>query len=441
MAQIQGFAKNVFFEQLKKFVMIVTGIVYTYIIARYLGPADYGLVTYFIVFTGIINLFGAKVFRTLISVFMPKAKSKQLFWWLVKWQYAVIIPVIAGMFFFAEPITVFLGKESFALLQAAAVLMFFMPLYMNLLALFQSMKMFGKILKIESLMQTGTLAFALLFVIVLQQGPFGVIYAQLAAVLLCIALSLYYLKETRFLEKRFLRNEFEKSEIKRYGKFSYIGSVIGSAYSSFFDIAIGVFVGVVGLGYYYLAIKIGGTFIGKTTSTLYDVLTPYSIEKHKEKETLGRFVSLGIKLNIVLTAVLGILLVVVSKPLLDIFMPEYSAGFIIIPLYVVYRIITSFEVLGQILMSLNKAEYLVAAKIVMIVVSVPTAVYLISTFTWIGIIYARIIQSIVENTVIFYFVRKEGVRIDLVPRKSDWNFFREKLGEVKEIVPFVGKKL
>ncbi len=422
MAQVKGFVKNIVFEQTKKLVMVLTGFVYVYLIANYLGPADYGLVTYFIAFASIVNMFGVKAFQNLIQIFMPKSKSKNLFWKIIKWQYLIIIPVISAIFVFSEQITFFLGKPGFELLQVSALLMIFMPFYVSIVFFFSSLKMFGKVLKIESIMQIGTLAFSLLFVFGLGLGTFGVVYGQLVAVLLCIALALYYFKKTSVEG-----NKFDRQEIVKYGKFQFLNSITQNFYNNFFKIVIGLFVGAVGLGYYYLVNKIASSFIGKTTSSIYDVLMPYSMEKCNERKVLARFVSLGLKLNLLITLIIGIFLILVSKPLLEIFMDEYSAAYILIPLYVVLRLISSFDIMGQALMSISKAEYLFFSGIAAFVVGIPASVLIVSELGWTGIIPALIIFNLTKNSALFYFARKEKIFIEIIPTREDFMLVKSKI--------------
>lgn len=425
MSQIKGFAKNVFFEQSKKFATLLISLAFTLIIVKHLGPANFGLVTYFIGFTSIVNVFGVRVFEGFINVFMPKLKNIELFWWSVKWQYAILLPVLIGLFIFSEHIANFLGKTNFLWLQWAVVLMFFMVLYTDFLALFKSLKMFGKVAKIETLMQISALSFSILFVIIFQIGVIGIIYAQLISVIFILLLSFKYLSQTKINNIKI--NKDKKDEIKEYGKFTFLSSSTKNGYGSYFKILLGLFILDISLGFYYLIEKITAAIMGKSTGSIQTVLIPYSVEKNKDKKTLGRFVSLGLKTNLVINLVLGIVMIIITKPFLDIFMPEYSPAYAILPLYIFYKIINSFAITEHVMLSLNKGDYIFYSKLVAIIISAPLAYYFISAFALEGVIYSLIVFSVINSIATMWFSHKEKVFIDIIPRKADYYFMREKL--------------
>ena len=122
MAQLEGFVKNFFFEQGKKLWIIGISLAYTYLIANFLGPEEYGLVTYFISFVAsLTNLFGVYFLQNVFQTFNPRYKSRKFFWLLIKLQLAVVLLIGAAIWLFSSDITTFLEKKDVFLLQASEI--------------------------------------------------------------------------------------------------------------------------------------------------------------------------------------------------------------------------------------------------------------------------------------------------------------------------------
>ncbi|MBT4192078.1 MAG: DUF616 domain-containing protein [Candidatus Diapherotrites archaeon] len=427
MAQLKGFTKNIIFEQSKKIIMVVTGILFTYIIAQYLGPVEYGLVLYFIGFMAIINLFGVSMLQSIISAFMPKWKSKNVFIKSVKYQYLIVIPVVIAITIFSEPISVFLGKGPFELLQLAAVLQLIMPIHMSYLFLFRSFKMFGKTFKIESVMQASVLVFAILFVIIFGFGMYGVIYAQMVSAIVCILMSTYYFRSVPF------KNTFiDKTELIKYGKFGYPTSLVRHGYNQLIIILMGIFISPLWLGYYYLIEKISGAFIGKSTSTITDVLFPYLVEKHSNKKVLGDFVSLGIKTNALISAIFGGVLLIITQPLLQIFLPDFVDAYVLLPLYVLVSILGAAGFMEHLFVSLNKMKILLKIKAISAVSTSITAIILLPWFGVWGLLFSMIIYQIIFFCIAFYYTKRIGVHVSIIPNRKDLKYAKTIIAILKK---------
>ncbi len=419
MGQIDGFTKNLVFEQIKKIVMIVTGIAYTYLIATALGPSDFGIVTYFIGFImALLNFAGLTAIQSLLSAFMPKWQSKKLFLNSIKYQYALIIPVIILVYIFAEQISEIIGKGPFDLLQLVITIGLLMPLYLSFLYLFRSLKKFETNLKIESLMQISVLLFSIIFVIFLDYGVQGVIYAQIIGLILCIILSAYYLKQIKFKSEK-----IDTDEIKKYIKIRYPNSILCRGYAQFIIVMLGLFVTPVGLGYYYLADKIYGLFVGKTEVTLQDVIQPYVIEKYQSKAVMGRFVSLAIKATIIMNLILVTIMIIVTKPLLTIVMPEFVQAADLIPLLGLIAILRTGNHMANIFLALNKIDVLFKTNIFSIAITIITGLIIIPLYGIWGILIIMCINHASYNIILYYYTLKNEIHIEFIPTITDLKYF------------------
>ncbi|MFH1240045.1 MAG: oligosaccharide flippase family protein [Candidatus Diapherotrites archaeon] len=418
MAQIKSFAKNVIFEQNKKLIMAITGIIYTYIIANYLGPADYGLVIYFTAFMVLLNFFGVSVIQSLIRVFIPKCKSKDLFFKILKWQYIIVLPVVAAVFFFAPVITEFIGKDFPFLLRWSAILALFTPLYTSLIYLFRGFKLFGKAVKIESVMQIVVLLASILFVIVMGFGMVGVIYAQLFATIVCIILGIYYFRKIPFSNLT-----LESSEIKKFVKFRYPTAFIESGYQQFIILMMGIFITPAVLGYFYLAEKIYGLFIGKTATTLGDVLHPYLMEKYKEKDVLGRFVSLGIKANFIVNSFFMIVMVITTQFLLTIFMPDFVPAGIIVLGFGLIALMHPVEMMNHIFVSINRMDLAFKERVITTIMKIVGVLLLMPWFTVTALIWAPAFNLWSEFVIFRKYSNFLNIKVQIIPRRKDISFF------------------
>src|SRR3989338_4453683 len=91
----ESVARNSLLVYANKGILLLTGIIYTFLIANILGPEDYGLVNYVISFlVTMLNLIGMYTVLKISTIFTAKKKSKKLFWFLVKTNYALALVVI-----------------------------------------------------------------------------------------------------------------------------------------------------------------------------------------------------------------------------------------------------------------------------------------------------------------------------------------------------------
>src|SRR3989338_5262889 len=160
-------------------VMLATGILYTFLIANSLGPKDYGIVNYIMSFLiTALNLIGMYTVLKITTIFTAKKKSKKLFWFLVKANYLLAGLIILFTLLFPEMLVNYFGKGTGELWVTALLLVALMPGTMIFHSLLIGFKKFKSMLFISIAENIINLTFAVYFVLILQQGMLGVIYAR-----------------------------------------------------------------------------------------------------------------------------------------------------------------------------------------------------------------------------------------------------------------------
>jgi len=125
---LRSFVRNYAFSFSSKVFLAVVGLLFTYIIANYLGPSDYGLIVFYMAFAvSIASLFGMEIFSTLFFVFTAKFKSKKFFFQALKWEYFLMVIVFLASFFLADFIVSFIGKSNVLFFRIATVLILLTP--------------------------------------------------------------------------------------------------------------------------------------------------------------------------------------------------------------------------------------------------------------------------------------------------------------------------
>ena len=419
MAQLEGFVKNFFFEQGKKLWIIGISLAYTYLIANFLGPEEYGLVTYFISFVAsLTNLFGVYFLQNVFQTFNPRYKSRKFFWLLIKLQLAVVLLIGAAIWLFASDITMFLEKKDVFLLQASVLTILTMPAYMSFLFLMRTFKQFKKTMVAEIIMNSSNLCLALILVVALRFGGIGVIYAQFMASMIALAVLYAEYRRLPFEDK-----EIEFAEITKFSVFSLPTSFMSRAYDTILNIVLGLSAGAAQLGYFYIIQKIANVFIGTGNSELDDVLHPYVMEKSAEKKTLENFISMNIKASILLALGLGAISTAAAYIFVPAFLPKYAPGLYLLPLFVLAIAVQSATAIGQIFISINRIEFRLATNIISLIVCIPYGFLVAAKSGLPGTISLIALYAALQGGISYYFAKRLGYSIEIIPRPKDAKFF------------------
>ena len=426
-----AFLKGVGFSYGTKISMLVFGVLYTYLIANYLGPVDYGIVSYYVALViSIISMGGIYFLQSLYNIFIPRSKSKPFFIKILKWQYCLAFLLFLVIFIFAETIAEFLHKEEFLFLRYAAFLLLLLPLHDSFISLFKSFKMFEKVLKVNVVMSLANLCLAFLLVVSLSFGIYGVIYARIISLIIGILIFIWFSKRLHFLNriinivdiKKYSRGAFMVSLFKSFGEFS-------------FTIFIGMFLTSTTLGLFYIAQKLAGCVIGSFQNSINDVVIPFVAEDYKDKPFLNKYLSYSIKLSLILSGIAIILLVFVCKPLLILFFPDYVSAYFIIILYSIVVLLSSFTILNSAFLSQNRMDILAKIYLYDLVVVIIFSPLLMPVYDVYGAIIVLILCTIVKAIFLFRYLKELGLSVDFIIRKDDIKYFFGMLKSFRNRLP------
>ncbi len=413
------FVKSVVFSYVTKISLLVTGIVYTYFVANYLGPENYGIVSYYIaLIVSIINVCGIYFLQGILSVFIPKRKSKPFFLKVLKWQYCLAVILFLFVFVFAENIAMFLHKDEFLFLRYAAFLFLLLPLHDSLVFLFKGFKFFGKVLKVESIVSFLNLGLAFVFIVLLSCGIYGVIYARVVSYIVGILLLLLF-----FGCLRFRSGLFDMREVKSYSRGFFMVVLFKSASAFSFTLFVGMFLSSAMLGMFYLAQRITSYAVSSFQGSIAEVLLPFVVEDYKDKAFLNRYLSYSIKLSILLSLFSLVLLVLVGRPLLVILWPDYVWAYYLVIFYCVAASFKSFSVLNSAYMSQNRTDLLARVYLIDLVMTVIFSLIFMPVYGVYGAVATIMLIGIVHVFVSLHYLKRLGLNVDFVIRMNDIQFF------------------
>jgi len=340
----------------------------------------------------------------------------------LKWEYILFIPLFLFCFFFAELIVSFLGKSEPELFRLVAFVILLIPLRESLTAFFQGFKSFGKVLKgllLESLLN---LSLAFLFVVLFGLGMFGVVYAKILSLLGFILLSAFYFRKLP-LKKRAL----DKKEIKKFAFGIVPSNLLRRGATLVKLVYMGLFILDIELGFYYLLSKITAYIISAPKDSLTTVLTPYNVERYKDKKTIGNFTSLTLKFSVLLTLVIGAIVVLIGQPLLSVFFPDFSKAFYLVPFFILHYTVKSGMVVSSVFSSLNRTDILAITNAAALSIVVIGGWILMPMYGVTGLLLTEIIQVIAMVAIMVYFSRRLGVPISVIPMPKDIKYFYSKI--------------
>lgn len=413
------FAKSVVFSYSTKILLLVSGVIYTYLIANYLGPSGYGIVSYYIaLITSIINVAGIYFLQSLFNIFIPRSRSKYFFMRVLKWQYCLAGILFILVFVFSEEIAVFLHKEEFLFLKYAAFLLLLLPLYDSFVFLFRGFKFFGKVLKTEIVVSFMNLCFAFFLVVVLSFGMYGVIYARIISLVAGILLFACFFRHLHFWNR-----VVDMEEVKIYSYGAFFVTLFRSLSAFSFTVFVGMFLSPATLGMFYIAQKFVGYIVSSFHSAMSEAVVPFVVEDYKNKALLSRYLSYSVKLSIILSIFSVALLVFVGRPLLAFFLPEYLPAYNLIVLYAVVASLGFFAVLYSAYMGINRMDLLARIYFYDLIVVLVFSVLLVPIYGVSGAIFTLGMSSVVQLVFLLYYLKYLGLSVDIVIRPEDINYF------------------
>lgn len=420
------FFKSAIFSYSKKFMLLMFGFLYTYIIANALGPESYGLAMFVLAFIGnLVYLFGTEPLGNTLIVFTPKYRSKKLFVKFAKILAFCFLFLFIIFFFFPGQIVLMLNKGDAILFEYAAFLFPIFPFFLLFEALFKGLKSFGKVLKVSLVESFTNLCFAAFFVVALQQGVIGLILAKIIS--LTIA-SLFYF--CLFLQYKVKEKKVESSEVKKYVKNISVVTTLKKVNLQVMLFYMGLFISNTFLGLYYITEKIVSYAIEMPIAALSETMLPFASGKASDKKALSKMASLNIKFALASGIVLGLILILVGRFLLSLLFPKYVDAYWLLPFFVVIFLGTAVQFISNAYKSINRVDVLTKASLLMLFVTLVVGYLLISQFALLGLLSLRILISIVTGMFLYLNQKKVGLEIEIIPRFRDLQFFASVFKEV-----------
>ena len=419
MSEKGQYVKCSLFSYSGKVITIFSSFIYTFLIANYLGPEIYGLVNYYISFIlGFIGLSGIAFLGGLIVVFMPRWKSRVLFMYSLFLISIISFVLFLFLFIFSENIVAYLGRSNYELFRLASFLLLIMPFTLYYTQVFKSFKMFGKELKFNAIVAILNLSVAFLLVVVFDFGVFGVVYAMLFANISGLAFLFLQSRQLKFVD-----SPIDFAVLKRYSVFGVPAAFLRRVSDQTLLVFMGIFIADNALGMYYIALKITSIVVSTPANTLTDVLLPYVSAASKDKRKLSRYISLNIKFSLVVTCVLSVLVVVLSKSVLLLFFPAYVGAYHFIVLLSVLFVVSSLNPLSNLFLSLNRMDIHMNARVGGLVCVVFFGLVLMPEFGVFGLIATQIFSMLANKLILLSSLKSLGMSVEIIPRKRDFVYF------------------
>ncbi len=413
------YLRSTFFAYLNKVVLFARGFLYTYFIANYLGPKDYGLVMYLFSFVGnMVLLFGTESFQDIITVFIAKTRSWKIFRAVLLIQVLISVAILAIFIGGADVIVSFLGKGFPDLLRAVSLIVLFTPFSLVFLAAFRGFKSFGKVLKIGIIENLSNLVLAFVLVTYFQAGLMGIVAAKILSLAFSLAFGIYYLKKMPFEKK-----ETGFAEVKKYSRDAVPFNFIKKAKIQVELFLVGLFLYDTTLGLFFIAEKFMCYAMQMPLSAITETVAPFACEKYQDKKALGRFISLNLKAMLLLSLFFGIISIILSLTVFDIFFPEYSQAKILIPVFI---LLYAFEVnvsLGSVFRALNRVDFLFKVALLQLALTVSLGYFLIASYALKGYLLLLVLSKAIGFVIYAWKIRKMGVPLDFILRKKDLVYF------------------
>lgn len=413
------FFKSSIFTYANKISLLIFSILYTYVIANALGPEKYGLAMFVLAFVGnLVYLFGVEAFSKTLVVFIPKYRSKKLFIKFAKLLLFGFLFLFVLFFLFSQQVALILKKSNATFFKSAAFLFISFPIFLLFEALFKGLKSFGKVLKVSLVESLTNLAFATLFIIILQLGVNGVIFGKIISLMLASLLYFYFFNKQSFEERK-----INTENVKKYLKNTFAVSVLKKLNVQVMLLYMGMFISDTFLGLYYIAEKIVSYAIETPISALSETMLPFASEKSSNRKALSKFVSLNIKFTLILGIILGLTVVFFGRFMLAYLFPKYAEAHRLLPFFVVIFLGTITNFFHGAYRSINRVDVLTKLWAIVLFTTIILGYFLISWFSILGLLSLRIINNIIAGAFLYFNQKKVGLQIEIIPRFRDLRFF------------------
>jgi len=380
------FFKSGIFSYSNKIALLVTGFLYTFLIANALGPESYGLAMYVMAFVGnLAFLFGAEPLGNALMVFTPKYRSRKLFLKFAKFILLVSLLLFAVFFLFSNVISNALDMGNAGIFQVSAYLLLLFPGFLLFEALFRGLKNFGKVLKVSVFESLSNLCLAAFFVLYLGQGITGLFTAKAISLAASIAVYVFLLSRQKFEEKK-----PEMPKVKKYLDNAVKVSILKKLNFQALIVFMGLYIPTALLGLYFIAEKLISYAVQMPIIALCDAMLPFASGRARDKKSLSRFVSLNIKFSLTLGLVLGAIAVLVGGFLLGALFPEYVDAYWLFPFFIAVFLGTSVQFISNAYRSINRVDIVAKSWELLLYLTLSLGFVLIYRFSLMGLLLVRI---------------------------------------------------
>jgi O-antigen/teichoic acid export membrane protein len=422
------FAKSALFAYASQIFMLLNGLLYTYLIANSLGPEEYGIFIYILSFiTILVSIFGLDIASEVMNIFTSRYRSKKLFFGIMKIQNAVTIPLFIALLFFTPFFAGFLLKGSAGILRIAALIVMLYPVSLLFNSCLKGHKMFGKVLKVAVIENAANLALAFAFVIALNMGIEGAIYAKIISFAVGIGISAFYITGTRFEERH-----FERKEAISYGKIGFVRNFVVKGTKMIQLFFIGAFIDPISMGFYYFMEKIFSYVTKIPVVSIDEVFIPFFGDKADNPEVLSNYVSLNFKAVFCLSIIFALLLFILAPVMTLYIFPKFTGSLYMVPYFALNVALSGMLIpFGNAYRILNKNKYLLLLSVVSTLNMVVAGYFLISNFGTVGLILTGISGTMLTAPAHWFFLRHLGLKIKVLPTKEDFRLLKQLFRKIK----------
>ncbi len=426
--KIVSFTKNTLFSFISKITPILFSIIYTLIIANYLGPENYGIFNYALAFVqGIIMLSGVALLNDVLFVFNQKIRSNKLLYSILAIQYAISLIVFLAMFFFLGGISSYI-KVPQNIMFFGLMIIFFLPINTALATFFKSTKNFGKVAKASFIENVVNLSAAYLAIFLFSANITGLIIAKLLAFLIS---SLYFINVFHKTPKPERKGKIESKGIIRYAKWNIPCDFIRTGIHQLRLIAIGLFVSPLQIGFYYFGQKICDLVFGTINSAVSEVIFPYINEQEIDREKIGSYVSVAIRVSLIVNGLIFIAIILLVPTVIALFFPKYTGAFLLLMFWSASYLLSPIEMVVHVFKAINKMDKALIGFLVALTVNVIILIALAPKFGGFAIIGSSIATHIIALLVYIPLIKSEGIKIDLIPKIGDFRLLIELSKRIK----------
>ncbi|MCX6800746.1 MAG: oligosaccharide flippase family protein [Candidatus Diapherotrites archaeon] len=422
------FAKHTAFNYLSKMIPAAVSFIFTLLISNYLGPENYGIYNYLpAVLVGFATLFGGEFINNLLWTFTARKKSKKLFKMIFGVNLLIIVALFLGLNIFGPQMMAILNIGHRELVPLVSIFLLLTPINTLMITLFKGFSRFGKVLKAALIENIITLVLAAILIIPLQMGLAGAFIARFIAI---VASLIFYYKEYRKL--KFSNAKIDFGEVKKYGGWNIVASIVRNFKLQLVTIFLGLILNAAILGIYYLGQKITSIVITNISNTIFEIMWSKNSENHKNKELIGRQTSIAIKTSLLITLVLGVPFLIVSPLIINWLFPKYTELIFYIPLFLIYSIVESQGSLESIFDSINKTKNNIKINLIDLAFAFVLILPLTYFLGLMGLLIAYTLSLELKYITIIYLLKKEGIRISIIPMWKDIVMIKSILIRVKK---------